>query len=125
MLKFGTLRRGKQTVRHAACLFEAFGAKIILPTLEHRIGKTHRQDRLEHGKVLLYQLLLQVDGVRADDGFFTCLGGEENGWNQIGKAFTHASPRLHNEMFAVNQGFSDRAGHGLLLGSVFEVSGLG
>ena len=68
---------------------------------------------------------LPVDGVRADDGFFTCLGGEEGWMESDRQGFYPASPRLHNEMFAMNQGFSDRAGHGLLLGSIFEVSGLG
>ena len=48
-------------------LVEAAGAEVIGPALEHGEAELHRQDLLEHGQVLLRELLLQVDGVRGDD----------------------------------------------------------
>ncbi len=101
---------------------QAAGAKIIPPALKHGIGELDRQDFFEQRKVFTNQLLLQIDGVGGDDRFFTVGRRVEDARNKIAETFADSGARFDEQMFVFLKCASNRGGHLLLLGAVFEIA---
>lgn len=66
------------------------------------------------------ELLLQSDGVRADDGFAFILEGFEEGGDEIGKAFADSCACFDDEMMPFCECFCYGFGHGFLLRAVLK-----
>ena len=107
---------------------QAARAEIIRAAFQHGKLKFHRlrqraEHAREHREIFFRELLLQIDGVRGDDGFFLFLHGEEDGGNQVGEAFADARAGLHCEMLAMFERARHGHGHLLLLRAEFEIFG--
>ncbi len=71
-------------------LVQPAGAKVIRPSLEHGKLKLHRHGQCaqhvrEQRQIFFGELLLQIDRVRGDDGFFPVRHREQDGGNQVGQ----------------------------------------
>ena len=124
--QFLGLGGGEQIAALLHGLLEPAGAEIIRAAFQHGItepdGLRQRAQHLgEHGQILFRELLLQVDGMRGNDGFFLLRHGEEDGGNEIGEGFAHAGAGFDGEVFAILQGARDGHGHLLLLRAELEV----
>jgi len=75
----------------------------------------------EHGQVLVGELLLEIDGVGADDGFLAVGRGEQDRRDQVRQALAHAGSRLDRQVLALHQGLGDGHGHLLLLRAILEI----
>ena len=123
------LGRGEELVGVLEGLVQAAGAEVVRAALEHRVVEPHRRrQRAEHGvehrQVFLRELLLEVDGVGADDGLLLVREGEEDGRDKVGEGFADARAGLDDEVRARGQGAGYGHGHSLLLGPELEVAGL-
>ena len=107
-------------------LLQPARAEIIRAALEHREAELHRLGSApstlgQHRQVFFRELLLQIDGVRGDDGFFLLRHGEQNRRNQIGQRFADAGAGLDREVFAVLQRPRHGHGHFLLLRAELKI----
>ena len=125
-LQFLGLGRREQIAGLLHRLLQPARAEIIRAALEHRITELHRhRERAEHigehRQVFFRELLLQIDGVRGDNGLFLLRNGEQNRRNKIGERFADAGARLDGEMFTVLQRPRHGYGHFLLLRTELEI----
>ena len=124
------LGRAEELVGVLQGLVQAAGAEVVRAALEHRVVEPHRRrQRAEHGvehrQVFLRELLLEGDGVGADDGLLLLREREEDGRDEVGEGLANAGAGLDDEVLALGQRASDGHGHLLLLGAELEVAGLG
>ena len=123
-LQFLGLGGGEQVADLLHRFVQPARAEVIRPAFEHRETELHRPgapSTREHRQVFFGELLLQIDGVRGNDGFFSVRHGEQNRRNQIGKRFADARAGLDGEMFAVLQRPRHGHGHLLLLRAKFKI----
>ena len=109
---------------------QAARAEVIGAAFEHGELEVHRlrqraQNAGQHWQILFRKLLLQINGVRGDDGLFLFLNGEKNRRYEIRKAFADASASFDGEVLAIFERARDCDGHLLLLGAELEVLGAG
>ena len=107
-------------------LLQPARAEIIRAALEHREAEFHRLRQRakhagEHRQIFFRELLLQIDGVRGDDGLFLLRDGEQNRRNQIRQRFADAGAGLDGEVLAVLQRARHGHGHFLLLRAEFKI----
>ena len=96
-------------------------AQVVGPSFQHREGKLHRQDFLQHRQVLLRELLLQIDCMCRDDGLFAIRHGIENGRYQIRQALAHARSGLDGQVLVLFERPRNGDGHLLLLRTELEI----
>ena len=101
--------------------FEPPRAKIILPALHQRGLELDRQDLLQDRDVLVEQLLLQIDRLRRDDGFFLLLEGEQDRRDEVGDRFSHAGSGFHHQVLLLLERLGDSHRHLLLLSAILEI----
>ena len=107
-------------------------ADVVRASLGEHGGELDRHDRVQERDVLVDQLFLQADRVRADDDaalvvFFARaaflpglpVGGREDGGNEIRKALADSRAGFHDEMPALSDRPADGLGHLQLLGARF------
>ena len=88
--QFLGLGGGEQIATLLHGLLQPAGAEIIRAAFQHGIaepdGLRQRAQHLrEHGQILFGELLLQVDGVRGDNGLLLLRHGKEDRGNEIGE----------------------------------------
>ena len=125
-LQFLGFGRREQIAALLHRLLQPARAEIIRAAFEHREIELHRlrqraEHAREHRQILFRELLLQIDRVRRDDGFFLLRDGEQNRRNQIRQRFADARAGLDREMFAILQRARHGHGHLLLLRAEFEI----
>ena len=101
---------------------KACGADVVLPPLEQdglEVLSDHTPDQWD---ILVQKLLLQVDGVCADEGLAARPPRMQNGGKEVGEGFAHASSGLHDQMRAPLKGGGHTFGHLLLLGTPFKTA---
>ena len=70
--------------------------------------------------IIALQLLLEIDGVRADQDGVARLERPERGGNEVGQGFSRTGPGFNDQVVSVLKRFSDVARHFELLGALFE-----
>jgi len=110
--------------RLAAQCLEALGAQVITAALQQcgaeRLAPPPGtlQHALQIGQVLAVELVLEVDGVGADDDAIVVLGCVGDGRQEICDRLARACARLDHEMVPDVEGFSHGLEHLHLLGPV-------
>jgi hypothetical protein len=97
--QFFMFRRGEQGVRLLHGAVQSPPAQVIRPPFQHLVLEPHREHLGQHGEILLRQLLLKIDGVRADDRLLLLRHRKQDRGHQVGQTLAHARPRLHRQMF--------------------------
>ena len=95
--------------------------EVVRSPLHQNGGELIWHQGSKQREVLLHQLLLQTDGVRADDDFLASVPEHaRDRREEIGETLPGSSARFDEQAFPFQQGFLDRRRHLHLLWSRFE-----
>jgi hypothetical protein len=128
-LELGVLGGGNELVFIAEGDGEPGGAKVVALAYEHcgfEVGVPF--DGLGSGKyataerkVFFVKLLLECDCVGRDDELAALVDGLNDARQKVGEGFADARAGFEKQGFVGGHGGGDGAGHGFLLGAMFEV----
>ena len=79
---------------------EPASAEVIGPAFEHGEAELHRQNLFEYGQVFLRELLLQIDGVGADNRLLLVRDGVDA---PLAKLFVHAARKFEPDAEGVGR----------------------
>ena len=123
-LQLGGLAAAEEIATVGVGVFQPGGAEVVAAAFE-QLGMKGTDDLFDDRDVLVDELLMKVDRVRADDGFAPLLEGEFDGGDKIGQGLADPRCRLNNERAVFFQGPGDELRHVLLLRAIFKLRGLG
>lgn len=130
-VEFGLFGGAEEVLFIAESGGEAGGAAVVALTEEDggfEIGVgfgvgVGGKNAAAEGEVFAVNLFLEGDGVGGDDELAGLIDGVDDAREEVGEGFADAGAGFKEEGFVVGHGGGDGAGHGFLLGAVFELKG--
>lgn len=101
----------EQTAGIAYRVFKATAAEVIVATLGQARPKRDRQHLQQKRDILVDELLLEGDGIGADDHFLFGLAGKVDCGDQIGETLADSGSRLDGQMMGISKGLLDGQSH--------------